>query len=273
MNETGFPQAVLMCHAPIVIPQVAGARAPLCAASSKAMTVAAEFLVSHHPEGIVLLSPHTARYRNAYGMAEGNRVWGNFEAFGRPDIGSEFDSDRHLQTQIESLAQEHGVDVKPIPSGPLDHGALVPMHFLKEAGYQGKIIVVGFPQETSLEKNKLMGMILQKSISKTKSHWALLASGDMSHRLIPGAPAGFHPHAARFDRLVVKCVETGELEHISSINGDLRESAAEDVADSLEIACAALHGGNSGNKILSYEGPFGVGYLVAILHDEKGVAP
>lgn len=269
MTHNGFTQAVLMCHAPIVIPQIAGARAPLCTASSRAMATTAEFLVAHRPTGIVLLTPHTARFRSAYGVSEGVTIWGNLEAFGRPDIGSEFDGDTELQAKIRALARERQFDVRPIPSGPLDHGAVVPLQFLKEAGYRGKIVVVGFPQETSLNSNAIMGQIIRDSLPQNGDTWALLASGDMSHRLAPGAPAGFHPDAARFDRLVVKCVESGNLDHLSSINGDLRNSAAEDVVDSLELACAALNVPNVGTKIISYEAPFGVGYLVAILHNEK----
>jgi aromatic ring-opening dioxygenase LigB subunit len=268
MSATTFSQAVLMCHAPIVIPAFGGPRAPLCAASTRAMEEAARILVENHSDGIVILSPHTPRYRTAYGLVEGTNVWGDFEPFGRSDISLEFASDPSLQGLIKSMAMEHDVSVKPVPPGPLDHGALVPLHFLKAAGYDGKIVVIGFPQEPSLEKNRNFGILLEKSVTKSKGRWALLASGDMSHRLTPGAPAGFHPEAERFDRIVRKCVESGEFLHISDIDHNLRENAAEDVVDSLEITFSALRDTHRNHHVLSYEGPFGVGYLIAVLHQE-----
>jgi aromatic ring-opening dioxygenase LigB subunit len=266
MTTTTFSQAVLMCHAPIVIPAFGGPRAPLCAASTRAMEEAARILVESRPDGIVILSPHTPRYRSAYGLVEGSKVWGDFEPFGRSDISLEFASDPVLQDFIKSMATDQDVSVKPVPPGPLDHGALVPLHFLKAAGYAGKIVVIGFPQESSLERNRKFGRLLEKSVAKSGSRWALLASGDMSHRLTPGAPAGFHPEAERFDRLIRKCIECGEFLHISDIDQNLRENAAEDVVDSLEIAFSALRDTPKNQQVLSYEGPFGVGYLVAVLH-------
>ncbi len=269
MTSHTNPSAVLMCHAPIVIPHFAGNRGDLCVRTSQSMQEAARFLTSKNIDVAIVLSPHTPRYRSAYGIAEGPWLEGHFGAFGRPDLGVSFSSDTSLQKKIEGVAQERGVAVKAIPSDTLDHGALVPLFFLKEAGFEGAVVVVGFPAESNTESNKLMGETLRRSAFEHGKKWALLASGDMSHRLIPGAPAGFHPQAERFDRLVVKCVESGEYRNVSTLDQNLREIAAEDVVDSLEIACAALQGNCFGRKILSYEAPYGVGYLVAILRDEE----
>jgi AmmeMemoRadiSam system protein A len=47
---------------------------------------------------------------------------------------------------------------------------------------------------------------------------------------------------------------------------DLRELAAEDAVDSALVAASAVNWNAAGHKVLSYEGPFGVGYGVAILY-------
>jgi AmmeMemoRadiSam system protein A len=47
----------------------------------------------------------------------------------------------------------------------------------------------------------------------------------------------------------------------------LREIAAEDVVDSCTVAAAAVDFDARGHRVLHYEGPFGVGYLEAILHE------
>lgn len=265
MISNAEPVAVLMCHAPIVIPHFAGSRGELCARTSQSMAEAAAFLTDQKTDVVIVLSPHTPRYRSAYGIAEGSCVEGHFGAFGRPDLHASFSSDSALQQKIEHIGHKLGVEVRAVPPDALDHGALVPLYFLKEAGYMGAVVVIGFPAETNKENNKIMGETLRRAASEHGKKWALLASGDMSHRLAPGAPSGFHPQAERFDRLVVKCVESGEYGSVSSLDPNLRDIAAEDVVDSLEITCSALQGNSQGRKVLSYEGPFGVGYLVAIL--------
>jgi hypothetical protein len=60
-------------------------------------------------------------------------------------------------------------------------------------------------------------------------------------------------------------VEAGELLEASQIPLDLCDLAAEDSSESMAIAAGAI-GENAANvKLLSYEAPFGVGYLVAVL--------
>jgi aromatic ring-opening dioxygenase LigB subunit len=233
------------------------------------MRTAAQHIVEKNVDVVVVLSPHTPRYRNAFGVAEGYKIEGTFEQFGRPDLCATFTSDTHIQKTLESIAAESGVSLKPIPSHQIDHGALVPLHFLKECEFQGNVIIIGFPAANSESDRKLLGEVIRKTAIASGKSWALVASGDMSHRLTPGAPAGFHPQAERFDRLVVKCVESGNYENATSIDSALRELAAEDVVESLDVAAAVLQGNSHGRKLLSYESPFGVGYLVAILANKE----
>ena len=95
---------------------------------------------------------------------------------------------------------------------------------------------------------------------------AVVASGDMSHRLQPGAPAGFHPRAKDFDGAFIECLRAGDYRKLLNFDPELHDLAAEDVVDSTLIAAAAVNWDAAGHEVLSYESPFGVGYGVAILH-------
>jgi hypothetical protein len=70
-----------------------------------------------------------------------------------------------------------------------------------------------------------------------------------------------------FDRELTRLVAGGRLREISAIDSELREVAAEDAADTSIIAAAAIGFRPHGAEVLSYEHPFGVGYLVAVFHD------
>ena len=48
---------------------------------------------------------------------------------------------------------------------------------------------------------------------------------------------------------------------------ELQDLAAEDAVDSTLVAAAAVNWNAADHELLSYEGPFGVGYGVAILHE------
>ena len=94
-----------------------------------------------------------------------------------------------------------------------------------------------------------------------------VASCDLSHRLIPGAPAGYDPRGAEFDRRVAETFAAGDWRGLLAIDPELAEAAGECGYRSLAVlsgVVSAVHaaGVRTQNHVYSYEGPFGVGYLV-----------
>ena len=94
---------------------------------------------------------------------------------------------------------------------------------------------------------------------------AFIASGDLSHRLKPGAPAGYHANAHLFDEEVVAAIRNGETTRITNIDQNLRHQAGECGYRSMLVAFGVVEDSNPSCEVLSYEAPWGVGYLVAQL--------
>jgi AMMECR1 domain-containing protein len=240
--------AGLMCHAPIVIPAVAGPRAELCRNTTRTMRELAWRAVNSGAERLVLISPHSPRQRTAWGAWSG-RIRGDLGAFGHPGVRVDLPGDPSV---IEALG------LSPISSGqPLDHGAVVPLHFLVEQGWTGPAVVIALPwEQADCER-------LGQALAALPGRTAVIASGDMSHRLIPEAPAGFHPRARDFDAAFVQALIEGE----SILELPWQQEAAEDVVDSSRVARASAPWLNA--QVLSYEGPWGVGYTQAVFHDPR----
>ena len=94
-----------------------------------------------------------------------------------------------------------------------------------------------------------------------------MASSDLSHRLIPGAPAGYDPRAPLFDQAVADTFAAGDWEGLLTIDPGLVSAAGECGYRSLAVLSGVVEtyeavGGKTHNRLLSYEGPWGVGYLV-----------
>ena len=259
--------AVLMCHAPIVIPPIGMDRGRACAATTAAMQTAAQTVVRSGAETVVVVSPHTPRHRQAFGWVAGAELRGNFLAFGVEGLESAFRNEPAVGDAMARGAVRAGLPLAPTRVEALDHGALVPLWFLEQAGFKGSVAVFGFPWESEPGTAVRFGRTLSEAMRDLGGAWALVASGDMSHALKQGGPAGFHPQAHRFDEAVVACVREGRIGDIAAIPPDLRSLAAEDVVDSLETAEGALGQDPPGLRFLSYEAPFGVGYLVAVLRE------
>lgn len=260
--------AVLTCHAPIVVPEVGGRRSEQCATTTSAMIQVAERVLAHEPDVLVVLSPHTPRHRTAWAIRSGERLQGTFARFGRPDVGVDLPVAEDAVSALHAAAHDRAVSTWVLEPEPLDHGALVPLHFLARAGWAGPTVLTAIPS-VGLDPDALGSALAAASEGQ---RWGIVASGDMSHRLKEGAPAGFHPDAHQFDEAFVACLDGKDLRSAAALPRSLRQIAAEDVVDTTAIASAAVGWRSDGLERLAYEAPFGVGYCEAVLFSSSPAA-
>ena len=260
--------AGLLPHPPIAVPEVAGERAADCRATTAACADLAARTVAARPERLLLVSPHSPRDERAFGLWGGARLRGDLGAFGAPEAAVDLPNDAVLAERARAEFQADDLDTWELSGAEeLDHGAVVPLVFLARAGWSGPTCVAALPLISDLERELAFGRALRRALAALPGRTALVASGDMSHRVLPGAPAGYHPEARDFDRAVCERVASGDLAGLRSIDPGLRGIAAEDVVDSCVVVTGALPAERRGGELLSYEHPFGVGYLVAVFHD------
>jgi aromatic ring-opening dioxygenase LigB subunit len=187
-----------------------------------------------------------------------------------PNVGSPTDRIKVKKTiaALEKLAQELA-DAKPeaviISSPHPDWGFNVPLHFLTKTLSQIKVKTY-LTNLDSPQEHFSRGQQLSKSLPRAK-RWAWIASGDMSHRLAKDGPYGLHPSGAKFDQKFLRLLEKKDIPGILSLDPHLVEEAAECGLRSFCLLLGAIKKErlNWQPKILSYEAPFGVGYLVARL--------
>jgi len=267
-GDAGVVCAVLMPHAPILVPGVGGERGRAAAASCRAMRTAARCVVDHHPETVVLISPHSPRQPQAFGVWSDDPLQGSFAQFDAPQVAVSLPLDQPVAQAIATEALARDLETWAIHHRDLDHGALVPLWFLAEAGWNGPtvILALNYPGDDGLTT---LGETIAAVAQALPRRMAIVASGDMSHRLTANAPCGFHPQAHQFDETFINLIRAGDYRKVGNIAPGLRELAAEDVVDSTLVAAAAVNWQNTGHQVLNYEGPFGVGYGEAILFADK----
>lgn len=256
--------AVLMCHAPIVVPAIGGARGAASSATTAAMRRVAEHVVATGAEALVLVSPHAARRPAAFGLSR-DRVLLDFAHFGAPELAIDLPPALPLTQVLVDAAREVGVATEALPDDPADHGAAVPAFFLCEAGFAGPTLRVALPYPGSGTELRF-GQALARAAERCGHRLVVVASGDLSHRLVPGAPAGYDARASSFDRAFVGHLAEGDLRAACATDPGLRGLAAEDAVDSTTVAAAAVDFDSRGHELFGYEGPYGVGYAEAILY-------
>jgi len=185
-----------------------------------------------------------------------------------PDIGSVEDRKKVKKTilALESLGKilkKEKPDTIFISSPHPDWGFNVPLHFLaKDFKSEIETCLTGLePPKFYFEEGK---KIYKLKIENCKLKIALIASGDLSHCLRTDGPYGFNPQGPKFDKRLIEALKNKDIETILKLD-DLYPEAGECGLRSFAFLLGVLEAAkiNWQPEILSYESPFGVGYLVA----------
>ncbi len=250
-------QGCVCPHPPILISEIGRASRQAITATVTAMERLADAAGDHRT--VVIISPHTPGYVDTHTIKTAPTLQGDFGAFGCPDVGSQFANDVELANALLAAAHEHEtVVIEPEPSGLLDHGVLVPMHFIR-AGSLVSLSVVG-----AYDTHRELGQLVRRCAVELERDVMFVAAADLSHRLTPSAPAGYDAQGSVFDRRVVELLSEGDFAGLALLDDKLIQAAGQCGLRSL-IALGGFLGDEASRnpQIFSYEGPFGVGYLVA----------
>jgi len=184
-----------------------------------------------------------------------------------PNVGSPEDRVRVKNTisSLEKLGEKlkkENPDLIIISSPHPDWGFNVPLYFLAK-DFRGEIerYLMGVDEpEIYFEKGR---EIYNLKIRDLKQKIALIASGDMSHCLKEDGPYGFHPDGPKYDKEFIELLKKKDIKRIFRLD-NLYPQAGECGLRSFCFLLGILEGSgiNWQPEILSYEGPFGVGYLV-----------
>jgi len=245
-------------HPPLLIPEIGKEHREMVRATVEAMNVLAQAV--GEPETIVIISPHTPGAANTFTVKSPPRLWGDFSAFRCPEVGLEIDNDLDIVTALlEVSAGESGLRLEPVDDDYLDHGVLVPMSFLKAKRLVSLSIVADYAI------HRRLGELVRAAVTKAgRDSVVFVASGDLSHRLTRDAPAGFDPQGAVYDAKVTDHLSRGEFSALLELDEGLINHAGECGLRSF-IALGGYLGDHATDRarLLSYQGPFGVGYAVA----------
>jgi len=190
-----------------------------------------------------------------------------------PSVGS-LEDRAQVKKTIEALEdlgkklREANPDSIIISAPHPDWGFNVPLFFLaKDFKGEIKTYLIGvesppfyFEQGKKLYQKIDTGQTRVRNSKKV----AVIASGDLSHCLKEEGPYSFHPDGPKFDKDLTEALKKKDIEKILKLD-DKYPEAGECGLRSFCFLLGILEESKIDYQpeILSYEGPFGVGYLVA----------
>ena len=253
-------------HPPIAVPDVGRERLGEVRATVDAMFTLGREAARLEPDIVVLVSPHAPLDARHLTVCLAARYLGSLAMFGAPQVAVDLEADEQLAQAVVAQAEAAGLPVlgrgRPGSVVDLDHGAVVPLSFLlREMRRPPRFVELGFsfvPPAVHLA----FGQALARAVEACGHRVVFVASGDLSHRLTPDAPAGYTPLGAEFDASVEAAFATADEQALVGIPPGLIDAAGECGYRSLLVLFGSLRGRRYATRVLSHEGPFGVGYMV-----------
>ena len=232
--------------------------------SIDAMREFTERIIASRAETVVMISPHAPLASRAFVAYNDPQIYGDFGRFRAPHTQVSAELDAELLAAMTKAAAEDGYELISLEGYELDHGTAVPLYFLQRNGWQGRVVALGYTF-LSNEDHVRFGACIKRAVDTLGRPTAFVASGDLSHRMKPDAPAGYNPDAHFFDDEVVEAIRNYAPDRIVNIDQDLRRMAGECGYRSMLVAIGSSEGVTPACEVLHYEAPFGVGYMVAQL--------
>jgi AmmeMemoRadiSam system protein B len=153
--------------------------------------------------------------------------------------------------------------VQLISQEKMDYGASVPLHLLTGNMPDVKIVAINYARGLSLEDHFILGEYINKIIANSAKRIAVIASGDLSHRLKKSSPNGYSPKGAKFDNKLIEYLNDPATvrKNILAMDAKLINDANECGLKSIAILLGSLNNLEYKPKMLAYQTELGIGYL------------
>jgi AmmeMemoRadiSam system protein B len=257
-SEKNVVFGAILPHPPIIVPEVGKSRLQEALATKQGAEEVCRRLKSKNAETMVIITPHGSTGFASLPVYTGHVFEGDFSRFGAPRPHYNFKGDPQFGQEVIKDCDFASRSAETL----LDHGALVPLSYVERSGVKARILPVAIAL-LPLPKLFSFGKSLAATAKRLGRKIAIIASADMSHCLKPDAPGGYNPKGKVFDDKLVELVKNYAVQEILSFPADLAEEAGQDALWSIAVLLGALDGKNVKHEVLSYEGPFGVGYMTA----------
>lgn len=271
--------ASLMPHPPIMIEAVGKGESHKTDQTTVACKTIAEVFKTLAPDTIVLITPHGAGFHDAVTLLDGEWLEGDLAGFGAPQVSVRARNDRELLEKLVDMGSKEGsIPVAAIDEvilkrhgkkAELDHGAVVPLHFMADVMNKTMLLHVTYTS-FDMKAHYLFGQMLKAASDALGRRIAVIASGDLSHKLPPRTGCDYSPMGEVFDARFRAGIERGDSLDLMTIPPSLMEEAGVCAPKSLAVLMGCFDRASWRGEVLSYEAPFGVGYLTAVIQSKAG---
>jgi MEMO1 family protein len=257
--------AAITPHTPLLIPTIGKDNIKKLNTTVEALEALTMSFNEAAVDTLLIISSHATQHDDAFSINLHDEYHTDFSDFGDMGTSKEFLPDVEFTTQVQQAARDQKIPFTLNSSYSLDHGIGVPLHYLTQTPPSPKIVPISYSGLSAKDHLKFGGF-LKDLIEQSPRRIGIIASGDLSHCLSSDAPLGFKKDGEKFDETIRQAVSAGSTSVLIAMGEDLPKNAGSCLYKQLLVLFGILEGKTTRPEILSYEAPFGVGYMVAEFH-------
>lgn len=251
--------AAYVPHSPFLIESIGKDKTKQLKKTLKGFKSIEHNLYASMPDVVLFVGGHSNILVDAISISYGPILSTSFKDVGDFQISSQFNVD----TELTQLIRENFIHKQPVVYNTdphLDHAISTPLTLLMSRMPQTKIVALHHMMEDAVSHFEF-GQELRNVLEHTNKRVAIISTGDLSHCLTPEAPGGFSEYGKAFDDLVKQQIKKPPYKKLLGLPDDFILNAQECGLRQLSLLLGVISEYNYRAEQLSYEAPFGVGYL------------
>lgn len=252
--------AAITPHTPLLLKTIVTEHEKALVGTRKAFEALKLELRRSRPETIIILSPHGTILPDAFAVNLCDEYRINFKEFGDLGTTRRFHADLSFIDETQRAFRKKDAPITLLSSRELDYGAGVPLALLTDP--KQELRLVPFSRSgLDFGKHFAFGEALGDQAATSQKRIAIIASANLSHRLSSDSPVGFSPGAASFDQAIQSALGTKNTSSFLTLDPELVKEAQPCGFRIILLLLGMLKDLPVSPRLLSYEHPFGIGYL------------
>jgi len=254
--------SAIVPHPPVLVPEIGKDNLEKIAKTADALVELEQALYAAKPESLVVIAPSEKILDDAFNINFNPNYTATFKKFGDFTVEFKYRSDYLTIQEIRAGDESHTqVPIVLTSEEELGHEFSVPLFALTSHLKDLPVIPITY-SKLDAAQHFAFGQFLHRELSKIDKRFAVIASADLSNKLTKDAPGGFSEKGVLYDRTITKLLEDHDVQKIVSFDEALAQESGEYGLRAIQIFLGVIATLNVAPKVLSYEAPFGVGYVV-----------
>ncbi|MDF1496889.1 MAG: AmmeMemoRadiSam system protein B [Patescibacteria group bacterium] len=249
-------------HSPLLIPSIGKDQREKLKVTIDAISQIEQALYLAKPETIVIIGPHGPRYPDAFSTNMAGSYTGTLKSFGDFSTTISAKSDYMLIDRAHRKMREEDIPFTLTSSEELDYSFTIPILLLTQHLQNWKLIPIS-PSMMDGKAHYEFGRQIKRVLHMEKRRVAVIASADLSHKLSADSPGGLSKEGQQFDEMIQKTVLLDDPTQLLTMPAEIIENSGQCGYRPICTLLGMFDKMNVARQMLSYEAPFGVGYMTA----------